>query len=409
MRVLIVTQYFWPEEFRVNDLAEELCRRGHEVRVLTGQPSYPDRDRFSAHGSVLPWAQQWRGVRIDRVPMLSRGRGQGWRLALNFLSFAASATVLGVLRVRRRPDVIFVYQPSPVTVAIPAVVLRRLTGAPVVLWVQDLWPQTLVATGAVRSRRALRVIGRLVRWIYEHSDRILVESQAFIPHAVAAGADPGRVAYVPNWAESSYTPVDPPAGTPEELLLPDGFRIVFAGNLGTAQSLPTVLDAAERLRGHPDIQWVILGDGRRRRWLQQEVQSRGLSATVHLLGRHPVETMPTFFGLADALLVTLCQEPIYALTVPSKLQSYLACGRPVLGALDGEGAALVATSGAGIVVPAADGAGLAEAVLRLRALAPEQRTEMGQRARTYFLEHFDRDRLLDDLEDHLVKSAGERP
>ena len=206
MRVVIVSQYFWPEDFRVNDLAGELARRGHEVTVLTGQPSYPDRERFRVAGRTRrPWTERWGSVQVLRSPLLSRGRGQGWRLAGNYVSFAVCASLVAALRIRRA-DVVFVYQMSPVTMGIPALAVKRLTGAPIVFWVQDLWPETLAATGVVRSSVALAVLRRLVRRIYRSCDRILVESRSFVDSVVANGAEPERVAYVPNWAETTYSP-----------------------------------------------------------------------------------------------------------------------------------------------------------------------------------------------------------
>jgi colanic acid biosynthesis glycosyl transferase WcaI len=406
MRVVIVTQYFWPEDFRVNDLAAELARRGHEVTVLTGQPSYPDRDRFRIAGrSRRPWTERWESVQVLRSPLLSRGRGQGWRLAGNFLSFAASASLVAALRIRRA-DVVFVYEPSPVTVGIPAMVVKRLTGAPIVFWVQDLWPETLAATGAVRSSVALAVLRRLVRRIYRSCDRILVESRSFVDSVVANGAEPERIAYVPNWAETTYAPVEPAPDAPQRARLPDGFVVLFAGNLGTAQSLDTLVGAADRLRDLPDIHWVVVGSGRAGDELAAEVARRGLTDRVHLLGRYPVADMSAFFSLADVLLVTLRRAPIYALTIPSKLQSYLACGRPVVGALDGAGAEVIRESGAGRTAPAEDAEGLAVAVRELRALPANERAEMGARGRTYFLEHFDRDRLLSEVEKHMLQIVG---
>ncbi len=406
MRVLIVTQYFWPEDFRVNDLAAELVRRGHEVTVLTGQPSYPDRERFAVDGrSRRPWTESWESVRVLRSPLLSRGRGQGWRLAGNFLSFAASASMVAALRVRR-VDVVFVYEPSPITVGLPAMVVKRLTGAPIIFWVQDLWPETLAATGAVRSTAALALVRRLVRRIYRSCDRVLVESRSFVESVVANGADPQRVSYLPNWAEDAYAPVEPLPDAPQRALFPDGFTVLFAGNLGTAQSLDTLVEAADRLRDLPDVHWVVIGSGRAQSELAADVARRGLTDRVHLLGRHPVLDMPAFFALADVLLVTLRRTPIYALTIPSKLQSYLACGRPVVGALDGAGADVIAASTAGRTAPAEDAEGLADAVRELHALSAHERAEMGARGRTYFLEHFDRARLLGEVEKHLLQVGG---
>jgi glycosyltransferase involved in cell wall biosynthesis len=399
LHVLIVTQYFWPEEFRVNDLALDLSRRGHQVTVLTGQPSYPNRAAFN--NQRRPWTDTVDGIEVVRIPLASRGNGEAWRLALNYLSFATSASLLAPFRLRRRPDVIFVFQMSPVTMALPAVLLKKLRGIPLVSWVQDLWPETLVATGAVTWRPAIAVLDQFVRWTYRACDHVFVQSRAFLPVVRRTGVPTQRLSYLPNWAEPSYGPVTVEPDAEERRLVPPGFVVMLAGNLGTAQALPTVIDAAERLRGRGDICLVLVGDGQLRPWVEREVQERGLASTVHLLGRHPVEAMPRFFALADVLLVTLSREPVFALTVPSRLQSYLACGKPVVGALDGAGAQVVEDSGAGIAVPAEDAHALAAAILEMYEFPSQQRAEMGQRGREYFLRHFERSALLDELEERL--------
>jgi colanic acid biosynthesis glycosyl transferase WcaI len=406
LRILVVTQYFWPEEFRVNDLALELADRGHQVTVLTGQPSFPSRAPFTGYGPFRPWSERLGPVAVKRVPLVSRGRGQGWRLALNYLSFAASASLLGPARLRGRFDVAFVYQLSPVTVGVPAAVLKRLKGVPIVFWVQDLWPESLAATGAVSSQRLLGWVGRLVRWLYQQSDCVLMTSRGFLDHVTALGAQPSKVAYFPQWAESAYAPVQLAPDAPERRELPGGFRVVLAGNIGTAQSFGTVLDAAERLRDLDGVNWVIIGDGRQRAWVEAEVARRRLAGRVHLLGRRPVEAMPRYLSLADALVVTLERRAIYALTIPARLQSFLACGRPVLGALDGEGARVIEESGAGTAVPAEDAGALAAAVRRLYHLPAAERAAMGARGRAYFLEHFERRKLLDELEACMHEIAG---
>lgn len=398
MRVLVVTQYFWPELFRVNDLATELARRGHEVEVLTGVPNYPARGLFPDHGLRGPWSEWMGRVRIRRVPLLPRGKGRGWRLALNYLSFVASACVVGPFRVGRSPQVIFVYEPSPITVGIPAVVLKRLTGAPIVFWVQDVWPDSLAATGAVRSPRLLAWASGLTRWVYSHCERVLAASAAFVPLIRAQGVEPARVGYLPNWAEGFYRPRTVALDAPERDHLPAGFKVLFAGNIGVSQSFGTILDAVELLRDGPEVQWVVIGEGRQRQWLEEEVARRGMAGNFHLLGPRPAETMPTYFALADVLLLALNRDPLYALTVPSKLQTYLACGRPVAAALEGEGARIVAESGAGLVAGADDPVALAGAVRALHDMSSEERAAMGRRGRRYYEQHFKRDRLLDEVE-----------
>jgi glycosyltransferase involved in cell wall biosynthesis len=187
-----------------------------------------------------------------------------------------------------------------------------------------------------------------------------------------------------------------------------GFKVVFGGNIGAAQSFETILAAAEKLKGYPDIQWIVLGDGRMRPWVEERVRSSGLKNTVRLLGSRPAEAMPRYFALADALLVTLRKQEIFSLTVPGKLQSYLACGRPVVAALDGEGARIVQESGAGVTAPAEDADALAESVLKLYRMPPEERERMGVRGRAYFEENFEREKLLDRLEGWMSELTKER-
>lgn len=408
LHILIVSQYFWPESFRITDLALGLKARGHAVTVLTGMPNYPGGRLFEGYGPLSPASQAHEGIEIKRVPLIPRFAGRGWQLALNYLSFALSASVLGPLRCRGPFDAIFAFEPSPITVGIPAAVLKRTSGAPILFWVQDLWPESLEATGAVRSKRVLGWVSRLVRWIYRRCDRVLVQSEGFVPRVTALGAEPSRTHYFPNWAEAVYRPVQVPADAPERAAIPQGFVVLFAGNIGQAQSFATILGAAERLREHGDIQWVVLGDGRERQWVEREIERRGLAGCMRLLGQRPVETMPAYFALADAMLVTLRRDPVFGLTIPSKIQSYMACRRPIVASLDGEGAQVVRTSGCGLASPAENAEALAEAVLALYRLPREERERMGDRGRAFYLEHFERERLLARLESWMVELKGAR-
>jgi glycosyltransferase involved in cell wall biosynthesis len=275
-------------------------------------------------------------------------------------------------------------------------------------WVQDLWPESLSATGMAPSKTLTRLTARLARFIYQRCDRILVQSEGFIPRVQAVGADPAHVVYFPNWAERLYRPLELGADASERAEMPNGFRVMFAGNIGSAQSFETILGAATRLREPANIRWVVLGEGHRRAWMEQQVATLGLSGTVHYLGSRPVEAMPRYFALADVLLATLRRDPIFALTIPTKLQSYLACGRPVVAALDGEGARVVEEAGAGLTAPAEDADRLAEAVLKLSRMTPAKLTEMGRRGRQYFEEHFEREKLIGRLEAWMGDLVGER-
>jgi colanic acid biosynthesis glycosyl transferase WcaI len=404
LRILVVTQYFRPEAFRVNDLVDGLRERGHSLTVLTGLPNYQSGRFAKGYGLSGPYREHSEGVDILRVPLVARGGAGTIRLALNYLSFAFFATLLGPMRCRSDFDAIFVFEISPITAAIPAIALRRLRGAPLFLWVQDLWPESVSATGAIRAGWILRWVERLVRFIYRHSDEILVQSMAFVPKVQQLAPEKAVIRYFPNWAEPGYQPVRP--GPSARAELPSGFRIVFAGNIGVAQSFETILAAATLVRENAEIQWVVFGDGRRRPEVERRIVELGLSATVRLMGRRPAESMPEYLALADVLLVTLQRDPIFALTIPSKIQSYLACAKPILAALDGEGARIVREAGAGLVVAAEDASGLAESALRLFRMSGPGRDEMGRSGRRYFESHFCRANLLDQLEGWMKQRAG---
>lgn len=406
MKLLVVSQYFFPENFRINDFVTDMVERGHEVTVLTGLPNYPSGQLYPGYGWTQPWVESYQGARVIRVPLVPRGAAGAIRLVLNYLSFAAFGALGVWLRLRGKFDAVFVFEVSPITVGIPAIVAGRRFKAPILFWVLDLWPESLTAAGGVRSPRILRAVDHLVKWIYRNCARVLVQSRAFVPEIARHGVSDSNILYFPSWGESLFQPLQQ---ADSALLppLPEGFKVLFAGNVGQAQDLPAVLKAAELLRARTDIHWLIVGDGRMAAWAKEEVHRRGLSQ-VHFLGRHPLETMPHFYAAADALLLSLKREPIFALTIPGKLQSYLACARPILAMLDGEGARIVQEAGAGLSCPAGDANGLAKQVLSLSAMSDSERRAMGLNGREYYEANFDRTRLFDQLESWLEDAIQER-
>jgi len=399
VRVLIVSQYFWPEEFRINEVCKTLIEKGIQVDVLTGKPNYPEGKIFAGYQLSGCQLEHYCGANISRVPLFPRGRNSGFRLALNYLSFIVFGLTSGPwLKRRRKYDVIFVYGLSPIIQALPALFLGWLKRVPVVIWVQDLWPQSLSATGYVRNRFVLSFMEHVVKFIYRHADLLLVQSQAFI-EPVRALSFSTPVRYYPNSVDGSFAL--PPTEKMLDILGLEGrFSVVFAGNIGTAQGVEVIVEAAALLKEHKDIQFVVLGDGSCRQWMLQQVAVRKLT-NLHLPGRFPVKKMPSFMQKASALLVTLTNREIYALTVPSKVQAYLAAGRPIIACLPGEGAKLVVEARAGVAVKAEDGKALAEAVLGLYKMSESARDEMGRHGRAYFYQHYDHERLVDQLIDEL--------
>lgn len=412
MRILLLSHYFWPESFPINDFCVGLVERGHAVTVVCPLPNYPEGEFYEGYGLTRGRREEYQGVEVIRVPVVPRGNGRAIRMALNYLS-SAFFECLEMFRLWRRDfDLVFVYQPSPVTTGLAGRLRRLLRGTPIQFWVQDLWPETLAATGFIKNPLLLGAVGLLVRFLYRGSDQVLVQSQAFRAPVEAMGVPPERVRYFPNSADAFFQPVEVPPEAPERALVPEGFNIMYAGNLGAAQDLETVLAAAERLSHLDDLRWLLLGHGRKVDWLRGEIEARGLEGRVRLLGSHPKETMPRFWGLADALLVTLRRDPIFELTIPSKVQPYMACARPVLAILDGEGARTVEESGGGLASPSEDPEALVANVERLYGMSPEQRAAMGARSREYFEAHFEREMLMERLEGWMAElvpaSSGEK-
>lgn len=405
MRILIVSQYFWPENFRVNDLTKELVQRGHSVAVLTGIPNYPAGKVFDVFKKDRGAYDHYAGAKVFRVPMLARGKGS-LRLMLNYLSFVIGACLYGPLKLRGQNfDVIFVYEPSPATVGLPAVMLGRLKRAPVVFWVLDLWPETLAAIGVVRSPKLLSVVGYMVGFIYNRCALVLGQSRGFLESIAKYCADANKIRYFPSWAEDVFSHGGV-KHAPEVPVQEDLFNVLFAGNVGEAQDFPAILEAAEALKHNSAIRWLVVGDGRMTGWLRDEIERRDLTHCFLLLGRFGVERMPSFYAHADALLVSLRRDPVFALTIPGKVQSYLMAGIPLLGMLDGEGAMVIRDANAGLVCASGDGNGLAKAVLELATMSKEERQQLGENGRAYAQNEFNREVLMDRLEKWFCEVAA---
>ncbi len=403
MRILIVSQYFWPENFRVNDLSTGLVQRGHQVTVLTGIPNYPDGKFYSGYNFFKNTHQNYCGAQVIRVPLIPRGKGGNLNLIFNYLSFVIFGTLFAPLVCRQKYDAIFVYGISPILMAIPTIFLKKIRKIPVILYVLDLWPESIAAVGAIKSSSFLSLVKKIVYFIYKHSDQILVSSPGFIDRIKEMGIDEAKIKYWPQWAEDNYKIISVDKDSAESQEMPTGFRIMFAGNIGAAQGFKTIIEAADKLKDHFNIHWVIIGDGRMESWVEEQVRLRKLENTVHLLGKRPVETMSSYFALADVLLVSLKKDPIFALTIPAKIQSYMACGRPILACLDGEGAKVIEESGVGLSCPADNFEALAGCLLKMSNLSEAERKEMGLRGRAYFEKYFTRDILLSQFEQWIEK------
>ncbi len=407
MRILIVSQYFWPETFRINDLAKTLALKGVTVDVMTGKPNYPEGQIYDGFRASGLQSAEWSGLTIYRIPILPRGVKGAVRLALNYLSFIIYGIVLGPWLFRKKHyDVIFVYGVSPILQAIPALLLGRIKRIPVILWVQDLWPESLAATGYIRSPILLAQVRRLVSFIYRRVDLLLVQSRAFIPF-VSDMAGGTNIVYYPNSVDDSFSSPSSEVALPHISGLEEGFPVLFAGNIGSGQAVEVIVGAALLLKDHPQIRFVVVGSGSRREWMKQQVEALQLT-NLHLPGRFPIETMPGLMRKAGALLVCLADEPIFAATVPNKVQAYMASGMPILASLSGEGARLVEEAQAGLVAPAGNAALLAKATLKMFKMTQLERDRLGDNGRTFFKLHFDHVTLTERLIDILSQLVEAR-
>ncbi|MGE6791815.1 glycosyltransferase family 4 protein [Pseudomonas guineae] len=389
MKILVISQYFWPENFIINDIVRTLDDQGHDVVVATGKPNYPDGKIFDGYSAKGTQYERYLGkIDVLRVPLWPRGEGGAKNLILNYLSFVLAGLLFLPWMLRKREfDAILVFAPSPILQAIPAIPLKWLKKAKLALWVQDLWPESLKATGFVSNPHALRAVGWLVKGIYRCCDILLVQSRAFF-EPVSRYADREKIVYYPNSMDAN-SPVDlEPIPVELSELLDQYFCVVFAGNLGTAQALDTLVQAAVHLRDDLQVRLVLIGSGSRFAWLKSQQQALGLNNLI-LAGRFAPQAMPQIFEKSSALLVSLNDNEAFAQTVPSKIQAYLAAGRPILASINGEGARVVSEAGAGLTSAAEQALPLVENIRRLQALGVAEREAMGKSGRDYFEVNFD--------------------
>ena len=396
MKVLLVTQYFYPENFKSNDIAIELTKKGHEVTVLTGLPNYPEGKIYNNYGFFKNTRENFQGVDIIRTWLVPRGKGGGIRLFLNYFSWAFFASIRALtLSFQQKFDVVLVHEPSPITQGFPAIVVSKIQKIPLHFWVLDLWPESLTSAGGVNNKMVLSLFEKMVKYIYNNSNKILISSKGFKESILAKGNYAHKLVYFPNWAEDSILNGNADYPIPE---LPKGFKIIFAGNIGRAQEVMSIVKAALILKDQLDIHFIFLGDGRSKPQLEQYVDENNLNQTVHFLGRFPLEAMKTFFTKADVLLVSLKDELIFNLTVPAKLQAYMCTKTPILGMLNGEGAAIINEANCGFSANAGDSEGLAKEIIKLYEMSNEERNVLGLNGFEYFEKNFTMNKCIDSLE-----------
>lgn len=396
MKIFVVSQYFYPEEFKINDLVKGFVERGHEVVVLTDKPNYPKGKFFKGYRFWGVTKETIFGSKVIRVPVIPRGNGNSLRLVLNYFSFVFFSC-LYVLTHKISADRVFCWDTSPITQAYAGIIAKKFTGAPLSMWVQDLWPESVSATGKIKQGIIVRMLTIMVRGIYKHFDTLFIQSREFRKSIEKKGEFKAKYVYAPNWAEDSF--IDAVHVNAEKFkdLIPQGFVVMFAGNIGAAQDFDSIIRAAELTHERKDIKWIIVGDGRKRKDAENAVKKKQLLDTVTFLGRFPVTDMPSFFIHADVLLVSLRNEYIFTLTVPAKTQTYMAAGKPIAAMLSGEGLSVVKQADCGLTAEAGDYKALAANIIRFSEMTPQERVAMGNNGREYYKRNFAKDEVINKI------------
>lgn len=398
MNILLVTQYFRPDNFRINELFDELIKRGHIVTIITGKPNYPKGKFYKGLGLFSPIKSSFSGATIYRLPIIPRGNASSLRLFLNYLSFAIIGSLFSLFH-NRKYDFSFVYAVSPITTAIPAIVHKKFYGTKIYLWVQDLWPDSVTVTQKVTSDLIISILNRLVSFIYNSSDKIYYSSKEMkdsISKYLRHTKNRIELDHLPNWIEDEYLKQEIDRDKYKDLFN-YGFVIMFTGNIGFAQDIPSVIQAIKILKNNKSIKFVFIGEGSEVKYFKQKIEELNLQDTVILLGSYPQKEIKNLIYHADVLLLQLRNRRLYSCTVPSKLQTYMGSAKPIVGMVNGETADIIKNSGCGVVVTAEDYDGLTKEINQLLKLDKSVLEEMGQNGYRYCVQNFNKRTIINKI------------
>ena len=380
--ILVISQYFHPEPFRINDICQEWIKRGHKVTVLTGIPNYPEGKFYKGYGWFKKRKENWNGIDIIRIPLISRGHSS-FRLVLNYYSFVISGWFWKTFT-RIKPDLVFTFEVSPMIQALIGKWFSKRRKIPNYLYVQDLWPENLEVVGGIHNKRILKHYQKMTDKIYEKCTKIFATSPSFVKAIQERVEDKGKVFYWPQYAEEIYKPIENP--NPSEIPNDGRFKIIFTGNIGTAQGLDILPKVARQVE---NVLFVIVGDGRYKEQLIED--TKDAEDKFLFIERQPAEKIP------DMAFVSFVDNPLFEKTIPAKLQSYMACGMPILAFASGETKRVIEESGCGICCDLGDANRLVEAIQKAKANKEELET-MGDMSLSYCVKFFNRKNLFDALE-----------
>ena len=399
MKILVVCQYYYPEPFRISDICEELVKNGNEVTVLKGIPNYPEGIIYEGYSNGDKREEDINGVHVIRSYTIPRKKGAFYRL-LNYYSYVISSSLKVLFNNVKAADgsefdVVFVNQLSPVMMAYAGMLYKWKHNKKLVLYCLDLWPESLAAGGINKDSLIYKLFDRISGQIYKNCDQILVTSKSFIGYlSQKFNISESRFTYLPQYAEDLFENMSGKAEVKETI------DFVFAGNIGTLQSVDTIIEAAEILKNNKHLLFHIVGGGIELARLQDQVKEKNLENVI-FYGRRPVEEMPKFYSMADAMIVTLTGDPLLSLTLPGKVQSYMAAGKAIMGAIDGETKTIVEEAQCGFICESGDSKALAENILKFCKLGNEDRKQMEINSRNYYKNKFSKNNFVKFLEDKL--------
>ena len=399
--ILVICQYFHPEQFRINDICTEWVKRGYKVTVVTGIPNYPQGEYYEGYGKDKRTQEFWNGIEIIRLPIEPRGN-TSLELAANYMSFVGEGKKW-VDRTQLKADIVFTYQLSPATMDLVGIWYAKKFNVPHVLYVLDMWPENVEIITGIHSKAVLLPLQKMLDYIYKNSSKILTSSKSFITKIEKRGVPAEKIVFWPQYAEDFYRPVTG-ADVPE---IPDDgwFNIAFAGNIGYAQGLGILPPVAAKLKAEGlKVRFTIIGDGRYLPELKEQVAAAGAEEYFNFIDRRPAEDIPRLVSAADALLITLSKSEVFAMTIPAKTQSYMACGKPLLVSADGEVQSVVRAAGCGLASDAEDENGLLENIRTLAATPEEKLEEYAANAVKYSKANFDKETLLAQI-DRIIEEA----
>jgi len=400
-KILIVGQHFWPETFRVTDIAEGLIENGYEVDVLCGIPNYPAGKFFNGYNLSKKRVENYKGINIIRVPEIPRGTNTNFRIFLNYISYPFFALFYIPKLMRNNYDRILVYQLSPVLMGLPGILLAKLTKTKLFMYVPDFWPHSLFSVVDIKNETIRRWLTNMSYWHYRQADGLIGVFKGIQTRFVSeVGIAKKKTIYIPQAPEKIYEQEIHDKAL--EKRFSKTFNLVFAGNINPAQSFDTVVAAAKKVydQGYTNLNYIIIGEGMSKKWLMKEVKKLGIDSQFTFEGLKPVEEIPKYQTIADALIVALSRSPLFEYGIPAKVQSYMASGRPIVGAMDGEVQRLINDySKSGICVDSGDSDGLAKAIIKLVKMKESSRLKMGENGRKYHFAHFERNYNLQRLID----------